>query len=76
MFASDGWYWEDPARQETAQNLLAAARAVRIVDSLAGTRLEESLAADLALFSSPSRGLDGAVLYRMALESIGQPGPE
>jgi hypothetical protein len=75
MFASDGWYWEDPIREETAQNLLAAARAVRIVDEVAGTHLERTLVADLELFSSPSRKLDGATLYAMALESVGQPGP-
>jgi hypothetical protein len=31
--------------------------------------------ADLALFTSPSRGLDGAAIYRMALADVGQPGP-
>jgi hypothetical protein len=75
MFASDGWYWEDPIREETARNLLAAARAVRIVDEVAGTHLEGSLIADLALFTSPSRRIDGAELYRRALESVGQPAP-
>src|SRR5439155_16487471 len=76
MFASDGWYWEDPIRVETAQNLLAAARAVRIVDEVAATHLERSLVADLALFSSPSRRIDGAELYRRALGSVGQPAPK
>ncbi len=32
MFASDGWFWDDPIRPETRQVLRAAARAVRIVD--------------------------------------------
>jgi Domain of unknown function (DUF3536) len=73
MFASDGWYWDDPIRPETRQVLRSAARAVRIVDDELGTRLEEGLAADLALFTSPSRGLDGAAIYRLALEEAGQP---
>ncbi len=30
MFASDGWYWDDPSRPETRQVLRAAARAARI----------------------------------------------
>ena len=75
MFASDGWYWDDPVRPETRQVLRAAARAVRIVDATAGTRLERRLVSDLALFSSPSRGLDGAAIYRMALSDVGQPAP-
>ena len=35
MFASDGWYWDDPARPETASVLRAAARAARLIDGLA-----------------------------------------
>jgi len=53
MFASDGWYWEDPSRPETKQALRAAARAARLVDGLAGTRLERRLVEDLALLVSP-----------------------
>jgi hypothetical protein len=75
MFASDGWFWDDPIRPETRQVLRAAARAVRIVDRLAATRLERRLVADLAVFSSPSRGLDGAGIYRMALADVDQPPP-
>ena len=75
MFASDGWYWDDPIRPETKQNLRAAARAVRIVDGLEGTRLERALYADLTLFASPGHGLDGGAIYRQALSEIGQPGP-
>jgi hypothetical protein len=76
MFASDGWYWDDPIRPETRQVLRAAARAARIADEVAGpgSRLEGRLVADLAGLSSPSRGLDGAAIYRMALADIGQPG--
>jgi hypothetical protein len=55
--------------------LRAAARAVRLVDGVAGTRLERRLVADLGSFSSPSRGLDGAAIYRMALADIDQPSP-
>ncbi len=72
MFASDGWYWDDPIRPETRQVLRAAARAARIVDEATGTSLERRLVADLSLFVSPSRGLDGAEIYRMALADVGQ----
>lgn len=75
MFASDGWFWDDPIRPETRQIMRAAGRTARIVDGLAGTHLERALVADLALLSSPSRGLDGAAIYRMALADVGQPPP-
>ena len=75
MFTSDGWFWDDPIRPETRQVLRAAARAVRIVDRIAGTRLEGRLVEDLALFTSPSRGLDGRAIYRMALADVDQPPP-
>ena len=75
MFTSDGWFWDDPIRPETRQILRFAARAVRMIDGLAGTRLERSLVADLALFASPGQGLDGAAIYRAALSEVGQPGP-
>ena len=75
MFASDAWFWDDPIRPETKQVLRSAARAVRIVDGELGTALEGRLVADLGLFASPSRGLDGAAIYRTALAEIGQPAP-
>jgi hypothetical protein len=75
MFASDGWYWDDPTRPETAQNLLAAARAARVVDGLAGTHLEPRLVADLSILRSPAIGIDGATIYRHALAEVGQPPP-
>jgi hypothetical protein len=75
MFASDGWFWDDPVRPETRQVMRAAARAVRLVDATAGTSLERRLLDDLAILSSPSRGLDGAAIYRMALSDVGQPPP-
>jgi hypothetical protein len=75
MFASDGWFWDDPVRPETRQVMRAAARAVRLVDSTAGTRLERRLLDDLALLTSPSRGLDGAAIYAMALADVNQPPP-
>ncbi len=75
MFASDGWFWDDPARPETAAVLRAAARAARLVDDLAGTDLEGRLVEDLALFSSPGHGIDGAEIYRAALAEVGQPMP-
>jgi hypothetical protein len=76
MFTSDGWYWDDPIRPETRQNLRCAARAVRLVDAVAGTHLERSFVADLGLFASPQTGLDGAAIYRLALADVGQPGPD
>ncbi len=75
MFVSDGWFWDDPVRPETRTVLRAAARAVRIADAVAGTRLEGRLVRDLASFTSPSRGLDGAAIYRMALADVDQPPP-
>jgi hypothetical protein len=75
MFASDGWFWDDPVRPETRQILRAAARAVRLVDGAAGTHLERRLVDDLATFSSPSRDIDGAAIYRMALADVDQPAP-
>ncbi len=75
MFASDGWFWDDPTRPETAQNLRAAARAVRIVDGLVGTRLEPRLVADLSTLRSPALGIDGAAIYRHAIAEVGQPPP-
>jgi hypothetical protein len=75
MFASCGWFWEDPARTETRQVLRAAARAARLVDGLAGTDLEGRLVADLATFTSPALGIDGATIYRRALSEVGQPPP-
>ena len=75
MFASDGWFWDDPIRSETRQVLRAAARAAGLVDGLAGTSLERRLVADLALFTSPSNGLDGAAIYRTALANVGRPAP-
>jgi hypothetical protein len=75
MFQSDAWFWDDPVRFETKQVLRAAARAVRLVDQHAGTRLEAAFADDLTLFTSPSRGFDGFAIYREALAEIGQPAP-
>jgi hypothetical protein len=75
MFASDGWFWDDPARPETASVLRAAARAARLIDGHAtgAGSLERRLVADLALFTSPGHGIDGAEIYRRALDEVGQP---
>jgi hypothetical protein len=73
MFASDGWFWDDPIRPETKQVLLCAAKAVRAVDEAAGTDLESRLVDDLGLFVSPSRRIDGTGIYGEALEEAGQP---
>ena len=75
MFASCGWFWDDPIRTETHQVLRAAARAVRLIDELGGTHLESHLVADLATFTSPATGIDGAAIYRKALSEVGQPPP-
>ena len=75
MFASCGWFWDDPVRTETEQVLRAAARAVRLVDGVAGSGLEHRLVEDLATIQSPSTGIDGAAIYRRALVEIGQPPP-
>jgi hypothetical protein len=75
MFASCGWFWEDPARTETRQVLRAAARAARLVDGVAGTDLEGRLVTDLATLTSPELGFDGATIYRHALGEVGQPPP-
>ncbi len=76
MFASDGWYWDDPIRPETRHVLRCAARAARLVDGVTGSRLERRLVADLALMSSPGTGMDGAGIYRAALADVGQPAPD
>jgi hypothetical protein len=75
MFASCGWFWEDPVRTETQQVLRAAARAVRLVDGLAGSSLESRLLDDLETLRSPATGSDGASIYRAALRAVGQPLP-
>jgi hypothetical protein len=73
MFASDGWFWDDPIRLETKQVLLCAARAARLIDGAAGTDLESRLVDDLSLLHSPSRRIDGAAIYSEALDEAGQP---
>ena len=75
MFASCGWFWDDPSRPETHHVLQAAARAVRLIDRHAGTDLERRLVADLGLFESPALGIDGATIYHQALAQAGQPPP-
>jgi hypothetical protein len=75
MYASDGWYWEDPERVETRQVMRAAARAARLVDGELGSRLEAGLVDDLRALVSPSTGAGGAAIYRSALEEVGQPPP-
>ena len=72
MFTSDGWFWDDPMRPETRQVMRFAGRAARLVDELAGTSLEHRLVQDLALLRSARHGLDGAAIYRMAIEEVGQ----
>jgi hypothetical protein len=75
MFASDGWFWDDPSRPETSAILRAAAWAARRMDGLAGSALERGLVADLATVRSPGHRVDGVELYRRALTEVGQPVP-
>lgn len=75
MFASDAWFWDDPSRIETAQAMRLGAHAARLIDELAGTRLEASLVGDLAALRSPATRLDGAELYSQALKAVDQPLP-
>ena len=69
MFASCGWFWDEPARIETAGTLRAAVRAARLMDGLAGTALERRLLADLALVSA-----DGIAVLDAALAAVGAAG--
>jgi hypothetical protein len=72
MFASDGWYWEEPNRPETRHVLRCAARAAQLVDEMCGARLERRLVEDLALVVSPTREIDGVAIYLDALAEVGQ----
>ena len=72
MFSSDGWFWDDPIRPETRQVLRFAARAAQLTDAIGGTDLERRLLEDLSLLRSSRQGLDGAAIYRAALEEVGQ----
>jgi len=75
MFASDGWFWDDPTRPETAAVLRHAARAARLIDGVTERRLEQRLVGDLALLTSPGHRVDGATIYARALAAVGQPTP-
>jgi Domain of unknown function (DUF3536)/Glycosyl hydrolase family 57 len=72
MFASCGWFWEDPLRPETAGALRSATRAAQLMDRVAGTALERRMVADLELVHGPG-GEDGVALLRSALAAVGQP---
>ena len=86
MFASDGWFWGDPRRLETAQVLRFAAFAARTVDAELGTNLERELVADLAALRAPDipdqaipqliHLRTGDEIYRAALAAVGQPPPK
>jgi hypothetical protein len=71
MFASCGWFWDDPVRPETAGALRTAVRAARLVDRLHDSGLERRLLDDLALVRDPN-GRDGVSIARSALEIVGQ----
>jgi hypothetical protein len=72
MFSSDGWFWDDPIRPETRQVMRFAARAAQLTDEIGGTDLERRLTEDLALLRSPRHSMDGAAIYRSALEEVGR----
>jgi uncharacterized protein DUF3536/glycosyl hydrolase family 57 len=72
MFSSDGWFWDDPIRPETRQVMRFAARAAQLTDEIGGTDLERRLLDDLTLLRSPRQGVDGAAIYRTALEEVNQ----
>jgi hypothetical protein len=86
MFASDGWFWGDPRRIETAQAMRYAAHAARLADGVLGTNLELALVDDLAAVRAPDVPEDpvaelahlrtGDQIYVAALSSIGQPPPK
>ena len=44
-------------------------------DEIAGTDLERRLLEDLTLLRSPRSGLDGAAIYQLALQDVGQSSP-
>jgi hypothetical protein len=68
MFASCGWFWDEPARIETAGALRAAGRAARLMDGLAGTDLERRLVDDLHVVAA-----NGVELLDAALAAVGAP---
>ena len=72
MFASDGWYWEEPVRPETKQVLRCAARAAQLVDGIAGTRLERRLARGSRPRSSRRPGASTA--WRSTAEALAEVG--
>jgi len=72
MFASDGWFWEEPVRTETMMVLRAAAWAARRMDALVGSSLERRLMGDLAMFTSPLHQINGTEIYRRALAEVGK----
>ena len=73
MFASCGWFWDDPNRPEVHQVLRSAAHAARVMDGAFGTRLEVTLREDLGAVSSPAHAATGPGLYAAALRAVGQP---
>ncbi|MFN8620711.1 MAG: DUF3536 domain-containing protein [Chloroflexota bacterium] len=73
MFASCGWFWDDPNRPEVHGVLRCAAHAARLMDGMFGSRLEASLVADLEAIPGGHGGWDGRALYVAALRAVGQP---
>ncbi len=72
MFASCGWFWDDPNRPEVHQVLRFAVHAARLTDDTTGSHLEATLVADLAAVCAPHHGTDGPALCAAALAAIDQ----
>jgi hypothetical protein len=72
MFASCGWFWDDPRRPEVHQVLRFAAHAARLTDATLGSRLEATLVDDLAAVRAPAHDTDGPRLLTAALRVIGR----
>lgn len=73
MFASCGWFWDDPNRPEVHQVLRFAAHAARVIDGASGSRLERQLLEDLGAIEASAHTTTGPDLYRAALRAIDQP---
>jgi hypothetical protein len=70
MFASCGWYWDDPARTET--HLVLRSSAVRPAYGQAGRRRPGAAAGRGSRGAAVAPlGIDGATIYRQALAEVG-----
>jgi hypothetical protein len=70
MFASCGWFWDDPRRPEVQQVLRFAAHAAHVTDTTLGTHVEGAFREDLGAVVAPAHGTDGERMLRAALRVI------